>query len=199
MRKISRSCSFVCLILLFSACSSSPVHVPGETRVILKNLATEYYNVAEGYMELKKYDKAAEYYALAMRDKDLYMSACYKLARSYALARDWDKAWESYETLLEHDKENSVLRASLAYITAMRGDTDGAIVRYRALLDESPYDESLLESYVALLINAGRGEDAREYFFVLKEKFPGSGRITTFSQKLSEILDDFDPERNPDE
>ena len=194
----SNSRVFLC-IFCFSlfACSSNSIHVPGESRIILKNVATEYYAIAEGYMDLKKYDKAAEYYKLAMRNKDLYMTAYYKLARSYALAKNWEKASEAYTALLKRDKDNTMLKTSLAYITAMRGETEKALVQYKNLLSENPYDENLLESYVALLINTKRGSEAEEYFFVLKEKFPDNKQITSFAQDLSELVETFDPEKNP--
>ena len=186
---------FFCFSLF--ACSSNTFHVPGESRIILKNIATEYYTIAEGYMELKKYDKAAEYYKLAMRNEDLYMTAYYKLARSYALAKDWEKANEAYTVLLKHDKDNKMLKMSLAYITAMRGDTEKALVQYHDLLSESPYDANILESYVALLIYAKKSAEAEEYFFILKEKFPDNKQIASFAQQLSELVESFDPEKNP--
>lgn len=181
--------------LYFSGCVSSSLQIPGESKIILKNIAVEYYNIAEGYMEIKKYDKAAEYYEKAMRHEDLYLTAYYKLARSYALAKNWDKATECYEELLNLDPENTMIKTSLAYITAMRGDIDGAILKYRDLIETNPYDENLLESFVSLLINVGRGEDAENSFFVLKEKFPDNKQITTFAQQLAEIVDNFDPDK----
>ena len=146
-------------------------------------------------MGIKKYDKATEYYKLAIRNKDLYLTAYYKLARSYALAKDWENAMKAYEYLLSLDKDNSMLKTSIAYITVMRGDVDSGILQYRDLLEKNPYDENLLESFVALLINVGRGEDAEESFFALKEKFPDNKQITTFAQQLSEIVDNFDADR----
>ena len=183
------------LSLLFISCASDGFRVPGEEKIILKNLATEYYTVAEGYMEIKNYTKAAEYYKLAMRNEDLYLTAYYKLARSYALAKDWENAVKTYNELLELDGENTVLKTSLAYITAMRGEVDDAIVQYRDLLKENPYDENLLESFVSLLINVGCGEDAEESFFVLKEKFPDNKQLSTFAQQLADIVDNFDADK----
>ena len=159
------------LVLGFSffSCASNELRVPGETELILKNISTEYYNIAEGYMDIKKYDKAAEYYKLAMRHKELNLPAYYKLARAYALAKNWDKASECYDELLKLDPENTMLKISIAYITAMSGNVDEGILQYKKLLEDNPYDQNLLESYVALLINVGRGEDAEESFFLLRE------------------------------
>lgn len=183
------------LIFSFVSCASTGLRIPGEEKIILKNLATEYYTVAEGYLEIKNYTKAAEYYKLAMRNEDLYLTAYYKLARSYALAKNWDEAVKTYNELLERDGDNTLLKTSLAYITAMRGDVDDAIVQYRDLLKENPYDENLLESFVSLLINVGRGEDSEESFFVLKEKFPDNKQLSTFAQQLADIVDNFDADK----
>lgn len=181
---------------LFASCASDSLKIPGESKIILKNLATEYYTLADGYLEIKNYTKAAEFYKLAMRNEDLYLTAYYKLARSYALAKDWENAEKTYKDLLERDSENTLLKISLAYITAMKGEIDEGILMYKDLIKENPYDENLLESYVSLLINVGRGEDAEESFFVLKEKFPDNKQISTFSQQLAEIVDNFNPDKN---
>lgn len=169
--------------------------VPGETELILKNIATEYYGIAEAYMDVKKYDKAAEYYVLAMRNPELKLTASYKLARSYALAKNWEKATECYNELLALDPDNAMLKTSLAYITAMSGDVDKGIMQYRDLITENPYDQNLLESFVALLISVGRGEDAEESFFILKEKFPDNKNLSNFAQQLSDIVDNFDADK----
>ncbi|MBB5225771.1 tetratricopeptide repeat protein [Treponema ruminis] len=190
---------FQSLLILFSvfffSCASTELRVPGETELIFKNISTEYYNIAEGYMDIKKYDKAAEYYKLAMRNKELNLPAYYKLARSYALAKNWEKASQCYDELLKLDPENSMLKVSIAYITAMSGKTDEGILQYKELLKANPYDQNLLESYVALLISVGRGEDAEESFFVLKEKFPDNKQLSTFAQQLDELVDNFNADK----
>ena len=179
----------------FFSCASNELRVPGETELILKNISTEYYNIAEGYMDIKKYDKAAEYYKLAMRHKELNLPAYYKLARAYALAKNWDKASECYDELLKLDPENTMLKISIAYITVMSGNVDEGILQYKKLLEDNPYDQNLLESYVALLINVGRGEDAEESFFLLKEKFPDNKQLSSLAQQLDELVDNFDADK----
>ena len=198
IRTLSKIILLYSLIVL-SSCASSSLRVPGESRIILKNLANEYYTLADGFLEIKNYTKAAEYYKLAMRNEDLYLAASYKLARCYALAKDWEKATEAYSFLLNLDKDNVQLKTSLAYITVMSGKIDDGILQYQELLTQNPYNENLLESYVALLINVGRGEDAEESFFTLKEKFPDNKQITSFAQQLSEIVDNFDADKKSTE
>ena len=194
MKRFFLTVSFFLLLSSLFSCASSSIRVPGESRIILKNLATEYYTIAEGYMDLKKYDKAAEYYTLAMRNKDLYLTAYYKLARCYALSENWKKAGESYSELLKLDPNNTMLKTSMAYIMARRGDIDEALVLYHELSESNPYDENILESYLALLIHLARKEDAEQTFLVFKEKFPDNKQITSFEQELS-ALSDSKPEK----
>lgn len=181
----------LCLLsFLFLSCEST-FKIPGESRTILKNIAIEYYNIAEGYVGIKNYAKASEYYKLAMRDSELYLSSYYKLARAYALAQNWDSAMECYKELLSRDPDNVNLKISIAYITAMRGENDEAIEQFRKLNDENPYVQSILENYITLLLFVGRAEDSEKLYFTLKEKFPDSSKIKEFSQKLTELTDNF--------
>lgn len=188
-------------VLIYSfflfGCATTSLRVPGEAKIILKNLAVEYNNIGDGYMGIKNYTKAAEYYEKAMRDKDLYLPVYYKLARAYALGKSYDKAIESYEYLLSLDSDNTSLKSSLAYVYAIKGDYDEALSRYKTLMDENPYDQAILENYTALLINIGRAEEAEKYYFLIKSKFPDSNKLSTFAQKLADLIDNFDPEEDP--
>ena len=184
---------FLCVTVLTGCAASGGLLVPGQNKIILKNLATEYYNVAEGYMGVKNYAKATEYYKLAMREESLYLTAYYKLGRAYALAKDWDNALPIYQDLLSRDRENGELRSSIAYITAMKGDTDEAFLQYRALLETYPEEQTYLENYISLLVDAGRGELAEEQFFILKEKFPDSALVSSLAPKIAELVDNPDP------
>lgn len=193
-RRALAAAFFAVIAVTACACAASGgLLVPGQNDIILRNLATEYYNVAEAYVDVKNYAKAAEYYKLAMRDEGLYLTAYYKLARSYALAKDWDNALPIYEDLLSRDSENGELAASVAYITAMRGDTDAALVMYQSLLEKYPSEQRFLENYISLLVDSGRGELAEAQVFVLKEKFPDSTLLSSFASRIAELVDTPDP------
>ncbi len=182
------------LALLAGGCAASGgMLVPGQQKIILQNLALEYYTVAEAYAGVQDYAKAAEYYRHAMRDEKLHLTAYYKLGRSYALAKDWDNALPIYEDLLSRDPENTELVASRAYIMAMSGDTDEAFRQYQDLIAKNPNEQSFLENYVALLVDSGRGELAETQFFLLKEKFPDSKMISSLAPKIAELVDNPDP------
>jgi tetratricopeptide (TPR) repeat protein len=191
-------CSAVPFIFIISAaglllcCRTNGIDdlpVPSETRILRKNLATEYYSIAEAYFDLKKYDKAADYYKLAMKDPALRTAAYYKLGRAYALGKQWNDAEKIFRTLLKRDPENLSISISIAYITAMKGDTENALLMYRNLIEKKPDDGDLLENYIALLITDGRLELAEQQLFILKTKFPDNSSIDTLQKKIYEKLD----------
>lgn len=176
-------------LLVMQGCST--VGVPGEGKVVLRNIATEYYSIAEGYFGMKNYSKAAEYYERAMKDESLRVASFYKMARSYAMAQNWEKAAPCYDELLSQDPDNLNLKVSVAYIAAMRGDTDSALSQFKSLCEENPYEEQVLENYVALLLFVGRAEDAEVGYRKLKATFPENSKLKDFSQQLSELADNF--------
>ncbi|WP_187116191.1 tetratricopeptide repeat protein [Treponema pectinovorum] len=176
-------------LFLYSCQTSNAFKVPGETQIIAKNIASEYFAIAEGYMDLKKYDKAAQYYSLAMKNKSLRLSAYYKMARAYALARDYEKALSCYEDLIKLDPDNKDLALSLAYIKGMSGKIDESILMYKDLSQKYPNDSSVLENYITLLLYIGRTEDAEVQFYILAEKFPNNENLKNISDKINEALD----------
>ena len=195
-----KSCALYACAALFCAsffsltsCTSQyGLTVPGQSRIIIKNLSLEYYNIAEAYVENKNYAKAAEYYKLAMREKTLYMQAYYKMGRSYALAKDWENAYTVYSDLLSRDSSNTDLQLSLIYIKAMKGDVDEALLDYKALFEAYPNNQTVLENYISLLVETGKGELAEAQLKVLKETFPDSKLISTLTPKIAELVDNMD-------
>ena len=79
---------FSFIILIFSACKSSSVLIPGYVSEQKKSIYVEYFNIAEAYCDLEKYDKAVDYYKKAMLSKNLKWSSYYKLGRCYALSKN---------------------------------------------------------------------------------------------------------------
>lgn len=169
--------------------TSNALRVPGESAIVSKNIASEYFAIADAYLDLKKYDKAAQYYKLAMKDRSLRLGAYYKLARSYALAKDYSSAEECYKNLLELDPENKDLRISLAYVKGMGGKTDEALSLYMELSQEYPNDSSVLENYISILLFLGMAEKAEEQYYILEEKFPDNSNLKTLADKIDAEID----------
>ncbi len=177
------------LSLLFSVLSgcqtSNALKIPGETELITKNIASEYFTIAEAYSELKKWDKACTYYKLAMQEKTLRLSAYYKLARCYALSGDYASSTRCYSELLELDPENKDLKLSLAYVKGMNGNTEEALEMYKSLTQLYPNDSSVLVNYINLLLFTEKKDEAKEQFLILEEKFPDNSEIKRLSEKVN--------------
>ena len=176
---------FFLLSLVFVSCASS-FKVPGQKALEQKALYVEYLSIADAYTDLGKYDKAIHYYNLSLRDKSLYWQAKYKLALAHVYAKNYSEAEIIFQELLSRDKDNVNLKLSLAYLKAMSGNVDEAIVLYKALIAENPENETPLVNYLTILIATGRMELAEEELVILKERFPDSENIQELEKKLAE-------------
>ena len=162
-------------VLLHSCSSFGGMSVPGESDVIIRNIVTEYMNIAKAYDDLKKYDRAVEYYHMAIRvdvNGTLGNSAHYRIAHCYAMARDWKNARKVYAELLKSDADNTNVKISIAYLDAMSGDLETACSEYSELCRENPTDAALLKNYISVLVAAKRVDESQEAFALLNEKFP---------------------------
>ena len=143
---------FSFIILIFSACKSSTVLIPGYVSEQKKSIYVEYFNIAEAYCDLEKYDKAVDYYKKAMLSKNLKWSSYYKLGRCYALSKKWPEAKTVYEKLLERDPSNINIKLSLAYISAMSGNIEEAENYYQKLYADFPDNADIISNYINILL-----------------------------------------------
>lgn len=193
--RIIFSFSLLSLALLFASCSTVDKLIPGQQDALEKSITAEYLQIAGTYEKLKDYSKAISYYEAALNTKGgsgLGDSVYYNIARCYALAKDWDHAEEIYGNLLEKDPDNTNLKSSLAYVTAMRGDLKKAAELYSALVEENPTDPALLKNLISVLLADNKKEDAEIKFAVYKSQFPDDSAI-------SEIEKLFAPEPQEEE
>lgn len=172
----------MCLSVLCAACSG--VRVPGETKLRERNIAIEYYNIAEAYAELGQYEKAVEYYTRALPEKSLSDAAYYKLGRCSALAQDYAAAERVFKALLRKDPANTDISASLAYVYAMQGDVERALSIYEGILQENPDVLEPRKNFIALLVHKDELERAKAQLDILREKFPDDEDIPSFLEEL---------------
>lgn len=144
--------------------------------------------IADTYNELEKFDKAIEYYELAMKDKSVYWAAYYKLARCYAMNKQYPKARKMYFTLYKRDKKNLDIQLSLAYLYAMEGYLDKSEVIYAYLWKVNPNSPDALINYIDVLIANEKYAQANSFLGFLKERFSDNTNITTFENKLKDLL-----------
>jgi len=145
---------------------------------MLEDLGREYYLLADSYAELKKYDKALELYQKALRtgiksEREL----SFKIARCAALAKDWTTALKEYGTLLEKDKDNLLLKKSIAWIYGQKGDLEKAEAEYEALYTAYSYDKDVCTNYILVLHTLKKDEQARAVFSSYTELYPDAPNI----------------------
>lgn len=173
--------------LAFFSCSSLRFSVLGESASKKSNIFAEYMNIADAYSDLGKYDKAINYYTLAMSNKNLRWTSKYKLAYSYAMNKNWEQAEKIYYELYRRDRENLSIKMSLAYVYAMNGKISSANVIYSSLYEKNPENADILVNYINILIAMENYTEAQDKLNILKEKFSDNSNISTFEKKLEEL------------
>jgi tetratricopeptide (TPR) repeat protein len=176
--------AFAVISLTGCATSHEMELVPGENNRILQNLASEYYKIGQAYADVKKYDKAIEYYKLARRDAAFRKGADYQLARMYALSSKWEDAEKAFRDLLQLDPDNTDLSASLAYVRAQSGKLDEAEAEYKALVEKNPHNEQLLENYIRTLKMNDKADEAASQFAVFTDLFPDSKALDSLKELI---------------
>ena len=173
---------------IFISCKTTDL-IPGSNRIKIQNIYNEYLNIANVYYELEKFDKAIEYYTLAMDSKELYWACYYKLVQCYALTSKWSQAEEHYVVLQKRDPENSSIKASLAYIKALNGQVEEAKKIYEELIEQFPENQLFLENYIAILFLEKNTAEIAVPLSVLKDLFPESANITKIENQLKNELE----------
>lgn len=180
---------FFITFYIFTSCKTTDI-IPGSSKIKIQNIYNEYLNIANIFYELEKFDKAMEYYTLAMDNKDLYWACYYKLAQCYAFTSKWAQAEESYIVLQKRDPQNSSIKASLAYIKAMNGNVEESKNIYQELIYEHPENQLFLENYIAILFLEKNIAEISVPLATLKDLFPESENISKFENQLDFLLDE---------
>lgn len=190
---MKKSLFYFCILIFFSlsfSCVTKPVPIPGDKKNAIDNIYLEYMNIADVYYSLEKYDKALEYYKLAMQDFKIYWAAYYKTAKVYAVQSNWDSALPMYRRLLRREKDNASIKASIAYIYAMTGSLKKAERAYKELVFLQPDNREYLENLIAVYFARQHYEEGRTRLEILIEKFPDSENIQKFKDVLKAIDDE---------
>lgn len=181
---------FISLCLFTVSCKSvTGVRIPGEEKIRIENITAEYFQIAKAYQDLKNYNKAVEYYQLAMNDKKFYDSSLYQIGICYVQQKDWINAEDIFQKLLSKDKENLTLQASIAFIKANSGKLEEAAELYREICEKNPSDVVYLKNYISVLIAAENLKAAEREFARLKENFPDDEAITSIETKIADLSD----------
>lgn len=156
-----------------------------------KEMAGEYYALAEGYVETAKYDKAIPYYKKAAQRKEYKNSAEFGLARAYALSGNWDDSYALLARLHGLDPDNTLIGTAYAYALVNVNRIDEALSLYASLCAARSDDSVLSRNYAELLFVAGRYEETGYEIAWIKSQFPdsdGAKDIASLEKKLEAAL-----------
>lgn len=176
--RASRFAAFACSALFLCSCT---------TILSSKEISGEYYTLAEGYVEIAKYDKAIPYYQKAARRKEYRNAAEFGLARAYALSGKWGDSFALLARLHGLDPDNTLVSTAYAFTLVNVGKIDEALGLYASLCAARGDDSVLARDYAELLFLAGRYEETGYEIVWIKSQFPdsdGAKDIASLEKKL---------------
>lgn len=133
--------------------------------------AKAYFEIAQAYSDVAKYDKAAEFFQKAAKDPGHKNAAEYNLARVYGLQGDWKKARPILERQYAESPGNVLILKAYAYSLASTGKHDRAVEMYRKLYDGDKENPDSALSYARILVFTKRYDEAQTLIEELKVAF----------------------------
>ena len=182
---------FVLLFFLTAAGLFAKGSVDSET-------AKAYFEIAQAYTEISKYDKAAEFYLKAAKDPAHKNAAEYNLARVYGLQGDWEKAKNIFERQYKEAPGNVLIAKAYAYSLAATGDEARACEMYKKLYDEDSENPEAVLNYARILILSKRYDQALSLIEEMKTRFTESSENKAFAE-LEENIKKAQEEPNKDD
>lgn len=143
----------ILFILLFSCVSQKQA---GE-------LSIEYYNIANGLMEIDKIEDAIEYYNKSLEIDYNNNSSRYNLSLAYVKAENFDLALDHIELLLVGDSKNNEVLALKAYSLYKIGNFQESLKVYKKLDSVRKSDTGIKLNISKVLYQLEEYEEALEY------------------------------------
>lgn len=171
------------LIFLFLVFLQVTVFANGKT----ESLASDYFEIANAYAELKNYQKAIYFYKKASQDSAYKNSCDYNLARMYALENDWENACKSLYELYKKDPNNKIILSAYAYTLLGSGNIGEAKKIYKQIATENTENPEDALNYIRLLIFSNDFKKASEEIKKALLNFPLAKEKSVFEKLQSEI------------
>jgi len=145
-------------------------------RRVMRGLRHEDYWVAgNGYMISGRYEEAAQYYRLALKEKPDYADAWLNLGKTLIQAGDCEGAADAINRLLAIDPDNTSGLSNAAVIAEKTGDPARAQELWRRALEIEPHNAPALLGLGDMLRVLGRLDEAepllRRAFEIRPEDF----------------------------
>lgn len=129
-----------------------------------QELAAEYYNLGNGFFELRKYDKAIRYYEMALERNPDLASARWNLALSHLRTGSYDVAEESLHEWIARDPGAVEAREALALTYRGQGRREDALAVLDEVLEIAPEDTTALNNKAIILWELEKRPEAVEVF-----------------------------------
>ena len=149
--------------------------------------AKTYFEIAEAYTEVSKYDKAEEFYLKAAKDPAHKNAAEYNLARVYGLQGEWTKAKPILERQYKEAPGNILILKAYSYSLAAIGDEERACTMYKKLYDEDSENPESALNYARILILSKRYDEATALIEELKTRFTESTETRVLAELEEKI------------
>ena len=149
--------------------------------------AKAYFEIAQAYTEVSKYDKAAEFYLKAAKDPAHKNASEFNLARVYGLQGDWVKAKPILERQYKDAPGNVLILKAYAYSLAATGDEARACEMYKKLYDEDSENPEAALNYTRILILSKRYDQALSFIEEMKTRFTESTENKAFAELEEKI------------
>lgn len=149
--------------------------------------AKTYFEIAEAYTEVSKYDKAEEFYLKAAKDPAHKNAAEYNLARVYGLQGEWTKAKSIIERQYKEAPGNILILKAYSYSLAATGDEERACAMYKKLYDEDSENPESALNYARILILSKRYDEATALIEELKTRFTESTETRVLAELEEKI------------
>jgi tetratricopeptide (TPR) repeat protein len=170
------------VLTLFSSCGLT------SQSSVKKDIAAEYYALAEAYAGVGKYEKAEQYYRRAAERAEYRNAAMYGVGRMSALRSNWKDAVVVFSDLYDQDADNTMLATALAYALAQSGETERALDLYKGIYASNEDDPSVCRNYAQMLFVMGKYEESIALVQELEKRFAGN-EIVLELQKIREAAE----------
>jgi tetratricopeptide (TPR) repeat protein len=154
------------------------------------DVASEYFDLGNAYVELGKYDKAITEFQAALKIDPGFVKADYNLALAYAQAKRTDDAVAILKRLLAADPQNTQILSALGWAYHLAGRDEDALSQYTAVIGLSPADLNALYNCGIILWRLKRPHEAMDRLSALLDRAPDDTDALYAAGSLLLSLDD---------
>jgi tetratricopeptide (TPR) repeat protein len=173
-----------CIAFSFVSCVTAPNE---------KDIAAEYFAIAEGYAGIAKYDKAIDFYKKASRSPDFVNACDYGLGRMYALSGQWDDACAIFQRLYLREKTNAFTASAYAFSLASSGKSEEALEVYETLYLSDMENPKKARDYAEILVLSKRYQEALDQIELIRSQFPDTDAVKNLDALEKNAKDGLNP------